>query len=80
MVRTDPHLDPIHTDALRLALRNDVLMEAVRRVTEAEATSIQGNMRSAVAVGNFHEAVLCEGQIQGTLSLITLLGRYGRVG
>lgn len=79
-MRTDPKLDPIHTDALRLALRNDVLMEAVRRVTEAEAVDKQGGLRAAVADGNFHEAVLYEGQIQGVLSLITLLGRFGRVG
>lgn len=79
-MRTDPKLDPIHTDALRLALRNDVLMEAVRRVTDAEAMTIQNNMRSSVAAANFHEAVLCEGQIQGILSLITLLARYGRAG
>ena len=79
-MRTDPKLDPIHTDALRLALRNDVLMEAVRRVTDAEAVNIQNGMRSAVAAASFHEAVLCEGQIQGILSLITLLARYGRAG
>jgi len=55
-------------------------MEAVRRVTEAEAVDKQGGLRAAVADGNFHEAVLYEGQIQGVLSLITLLGRFGRVG
>jgi hypothetical protein len=75
-----PELDPIHTDALRVALRNDVLMEAMKRVTEAEAAEIRGNLSASVADANFHEAVLLEGQIQGTLSLITLLGRYGRVG
>jgi hypothetical protein len=75
-----PKLDPIHTDALRVALRNDVLMEAVKRVTEAEAENLRSHMSAAVASANFHEAVLYEGQIQGILSLITLLGRYGRVG
>lgn len=79
-MRTDPKLDPIHTDALRLALRNDVFMEAVKRVIDAEALDKQNGMRLAVADGNFHDAVLFEGQIQGVLSLITLLGRFGRVG
>lgn len=52
----------------------------MRRVFETERLDLSENVRAAVAREQFHDAVLLEGQIQGILSVITLLGRYGKVG
>lgn len=71
-----PSLEPIHTDALRRALKDEAFVEALRRVIEEETRVLSEDLRAHVSNGSFHNASVVEGMIQGMSNAMDLLGKF----